>query len=178
MRRTIRKLIIGKGQSREAPRRSTTGARWTNFLPSGTTRMKRMPDWRRLVRLFLSLSQFLFPGMYIKHLFWRKGPCTRFRDGAVRVEDGLPVGGDVHGREQEPAAFWVAIWLMLETVMYIPTSHLRFGPVRVTIIVSLQAAAVLLQLPGGGVHLQDYHLGRWGVQPPSRIGRMPFIRAS
>ncbi|MCB0763706.1 MAG: two pore domain potassium channel family protein [Flavobacteriales bacterium] len=123
MRRTIRKLIIGKGQSREAPRRSTIGARWTNFLSIWNNTYEEDAGLEKAVRLFLSLSQFLFPGMYIKHLFWRKGPL--YQDFAtelfVLLKTAYPLVVMYMGWEQEPAAFWVAIWLMLETVMYIPT---------------------------------------------------------
>ena len=123
MRRTIRKLIIGKGQSQDAPRQSTLQARWTNFLSIWNNTYDEDAGLEKFVRLCLSLSQFLFPGTYIKHLFWRSGPL--YQDFATEVfillKTAFPLIIMYFGWEQNSYGYWLAVWLMLETLMYIPT---------------------------------------------------------
>jgi hypothetical protein len=71
----------------------------------------------------LAASQFLFPGMYIKHLFWRKGPL--YQDFAIELfvllKTTLPLFVLAMGWERHPLALFVVLWFMMETIIYIPT---------------------------------------------------------
>ncbi|MCC6937618.1 MAG: two pore domain potassium channel family protein [Flavobacteriales bacterium] len=123
MRSTLNKLIVGRGQAKDTPRQSTLHARWTNFTSIWHNTYEEDAGLEKAVRLFLSLSQFLFPGMYIKHLFWRRGPL--YQDFATEVfvlaKTGFPLMVMYAGWEQHPLAYWLAVWFMVETLMYIPT---------------------------------------------------------
>ena len=123
MRSTIRKLIAGRGQKPDDERRPTIQGRWENVVAIWNNTFEEDAGLEKVVRLFLSLSQFLFPGMYIKHLFWRSGPL--YQDFAIEVlilcKTALPVFVLYMGWENDPFAYWLVVWLMAETIMYIPT---------------------------------------------------------
>ena len=61
--------------------------------------------------------------MYIKHLFWRKGPL--YQDFAIELfillKTTLPVVVLAMGWERHPLALFVVLWFMMETIIYIPT---------------------------------------------------------
>ena len=105
------------------PRQSTLHARWTNVVSIWNNTHEEDAGLEKIVRLGLSLSQFLFPGTYIKHLFWRNGPL--YQDFATEVfvlfKTAFPLIMMHYGWEHNAFAFWLAVWLMLETVVYIPT---------------------------------------------------------
>ncbi|MBK8949937.1 MAG: hypothetical protein IPM68_14090 [Flavobacteriales bacterium] len=82
MRSTVRKLIIGRGQ-RPGERHPTIARRWDNLRAIWDNTFEEDAGLEKLVRLLLAASQFLFPGMYIKHLFWRKGPL--YQDFAIEL---------------------------------------------------------------------------------------------
>jgi len=58
----------------------------------------------KLVRLLLAFSQFIFPGVYIKHLFWRHGP--RYQDLPTELfifaKTALPLVIMATGMERQP----------------------------------------------------------------------------
>jgi len=83
MRRTISKLMIGRGQANETPRHSTILRRWENLLAIWNNTYEEDAGLEKFVRLMLAASQFLFPGMYIKHLFWRQGML--YQDAAIEL---------------------------------------------------------------------------------------------
>ncbi|MBK9176064.1 MAG: two pore domain potassium channel family protein [Flavobacteriales bacterium] len=123
MRRTVRKLIIGKGTSPNDSYQHTIRQRWANLVAIWNNTYEEDAGLEKLVRLVLAASQFLFPGVYIKHMFWRNGRL--YQDFAVEVfvlfKAALPVLVLSQGWERQPMAIAVVLWFMLETVMYIPT---------------------------------------------------------
>lgn len=123
MRSTIRKLIVGRGQRADHERRSTIAHRWENVQAVWNNTFEEDAGLEKLVRLGLACSQFLFPGMYVKHLFWRMGPL--YQDLAmelfVLLKTVFPVLVLQQGWQADPWVLGVTSWLMLETVLYIPT---------------------------------------------------------
>ena len=123
VRSTFRKIMIGKGQANELPRYSTIAKRWENVVAIWDNTYEEDAGLEKVIRLILSLSQFLFPGMYIKHLFWRKGPL--YQDFAIELfviaKTVLPIVVLYQGWEHNVWVLALVIWLMLETVVYIPT---------------------------------------------------------
>ena len=119
---TVRKLIIGRGQ-RPGERHPTIARRWDNLRAIWDNTFEEDAGLEKLVRLLLAASQFLFPGMYIKHLFWRKGPL--YQDFAIELlvlaKTLLPLVVLVLGWERHPLALVLVVWLMAETMLYIPT---------------------------------------------------------
>ncbi|MBL0042983.1 MAG: two pore domain potassium channel family protein [Flavobacteriales bacterium] len=123
MKRHIKKLLIGKGRTEGVPRHSVIYKRWENIRGIWNNEFDEDAGIEKLVRLALAASQFLFPGMYIKHLFWRKGPVYQELaiEGFVLLKTIFPVLVLKYGLEHNPWLFFLIVWLMLETIMYIPT---------------------------------------------------------
>ncbi len=123
MRRHIKKLFIGKGRTEDLPRQSVVGKRMENMRAIWNNEFDEDAGLEKIVRLVLAASQFLFPGMYIKHLFWRKGP--QYQDLAIELfvllKTVLPLLVLYYGWEQHAWVVVLVVWLMVETVMYIPT---------------------------------------------------------
>lgn len=123
MRQTLRKLIVGRGQRADHERRSTIGHRWENVRAIWNNTFEEDAGLEKLVRLVLACSQFLFPGMYVKHAFWRMGPL--YQDLAMELfvvlKTFFPLIVLRMGWQTDPWVLGLAIWLMLETVLYIPT---------------------------------------------------------
>jgi hypothetical protein len=123
MRRTLKKLIIGKERADQELRHSTIQRRWENVVAIWNNTYEEDAGLEKIVRLLLSISQFLFPGMYVKHLFWRKGPL--YQDFAMEIfvlgKTAFPLLVLAMGWQQHPLVFFLVVWLMLETIIYIPT---------------------------------------------------------
>lgn len=123
MRRHLKKLFIGKGRTEELPRQSVVHKRLDNIRAIWNNEFDEDAGLEKFVRLVLAASQFLFPGMYIKHLFWRKGPL--YQDLAIELfvllKTVFPLFVLYYGLEHNVWIVALVMWLMLETVMYIPT---------------------------------------------------------
>jgi len=76
----------------------------------------------KMLRLFLAFSQFLFPGLYIKHLFSKK--YAVYQDLAVDVYVLLklvyPFLLITYGLAGNKICVYILIWLMVETMLYVP----------------------------------------------------------
>lgn len=122
MRDTLRKLIVGKGQ-RNGDRHSTIARRVENLHAVWNNTYDEDAGLEKLVRLSLAASQFLFPGMYIKHMFWRKGPL--YQDFAIEafvvLKTLFPLFVMHFGWWQNGFVVFLVVWLMAETIVYIPT---------------------------------------------------------
>ncbi|MBL7939583.1 MAG: two pore domain potassium channel family protein [Flavobacteriales bacterium] len=123
MKRSARKLFFGRGHAPDVVRRSTLRDRWENVQHIWNNTYEEDAGLEKVVRLILALSQFLFPGIYLKHLFWRKGPLHQ--DLAMEVlvlfKTALPIVALWQGWWQHGAMVWFNLWLMAETLLYIPT---------------------------------------------------------
>lgn len=123
MKRWFHKLLMGRGHPPGQEFHSTIGRRWENIEAIWNNKYEEDAGLEKLIRLVLGLSQFLFPGMYVKHLFWRKGPL--YQDLATEVfvllKTGFPLFLLITGRQNDPMLLALMIWFLLETVMYIPT---------------------------------------------------------
>ena len=83
MKRTIHKLLMGRGHPEGQEFHSTIRKRWENIHAIWNNKYEEDAGLEKLIRLVLSFSQFLFPGTYIKHLFWKKGPL--YQDLATEI---------------------------------------------------------------------------------------------
>lgn len=122
MRRTLHKLVIGNPRTPVVPQNTIRG-RWGNLVAIWENTYEEDAGLEKLVRLVLAASQFLFPGVYIKHLFWRKGPLVQdfVMELYILTKTLLPLVVMALGAEASAVAFWMVVWLMVETIMYIPT---------------------------------------------------------
>ena len=77
----------------------------------------------KIIRLFLSFSQLLFPGIYIKYLASKKG--SEYEDLAldfyILLKVAFPISLLVFEWHQYLFWVWIMIYLLLETILYIPT---------------------------------------------------------
>src|SRR5258708_16021483 len=77
----------------------------------------------KMFRLLLAASQFFFPGMYIKEWIGKKGQA--YQDLAVDIfvlcKVSFPILILANGWQNNRVLFGVLIWLMVETVLYVPT---------------------------------------------------------
>jgi hypothetical protein len=123
MRSTFRKLIIGAPRKDVRPPQNTLRGRWANVVAIWENTYEEDAGLEKLVRLVLALSQFLFPGAYIKHAFWRKGVLVQdfVMEVYVLVKTFLPLAVLALHKEDDPLLFWAVVWLMAETILYIPT---------------------------------------------------------
>lgn len=123
MRHALHKLIVGKGLPHGSERHSTIQRRVDNVRAIWNNTYEDDAGLEKMVRLLLAASQFFFPGMYIKHLFWRKGAL--YQDFALEVfivfKTLFPLFVLAMGWEREHWACALVIWFMLETIIYIPT---------------------------------------------------------
>jgi hypothetical protein len=123
MRNSLRKLVVGRGQKAGDERHPTIQRRKENLEAIWNNTFDEDAGLEKVVRLLLAASQFLFPGMYIKHLFWRMGPL--YQDFAIEVfvvlKTLFPLLVMGMGWEKEPVAYYLVVWFMMETIMYIPT---------------------------------------------------------
>jgi hypothetical protein len=77
----------------------------------------------KVVRLFLSISQLLFPGVYIKYFAEKRG--YGYQDLAMDIyvlaKVAFPLLILIDGWQEYKIIIWLMIYLLLETVLYIPT---------------------------------------------------------
>lgn len=123
MRRNISKLLLGKGRSDAEGDQRTLHDRWANVVAIWDNTYEEDFGLEKVVRLGLALSQFLFPGIYLKHLFWRQGPLVQdlVVEVYVLVKTALPLVVLLQGWWNERWLVIVLVWLCLETLLYIPT---------------------------------------------------------
>lgn len=123
MQRHFKKLLIGKGRTEDVPRRSVIERRWENITAIWNNEFDEDSGLEKVVRLALAASQFLFPGMYIRQLFWRRGPQSQdlATEVFVLLKTTFPAVALHQGWEHQPIVLFLVVWFMLETVIYIPT---------------------------------------------------------
>ncbi|MEO8066484.1 MAG: potassium channel family protein [Flavobacteriales bacterium] len=123
MKKVIHKLLMGKGHPEGQEFVSTVDKRVENIKAIWNNEYEEDAGLEKLLRLVLAASQFLFAGMYVKHLFWKKGPL--YQDLATEIfvllKTAFPLWLLYTGRQNDPWLYALMIWFLLETVMYIPT---------------------------------------------------------
>lgn len=122
-KRLLRKLLIGRGHPEGQELVPTIQRRIANIRAIWNNEFEEDAGLEKLVRLLLAASQFLFPGMYVKHLFWRKGPIYQdlATEAFVLLKTAFPIVVLMNGWARQPAVYALVIWMLLETVLYIPT---------------------------------------------------------
>ena len=123
MRHAARKLLFGRGQAVDVVRHSTLRKRWENVEHIWNNTYEEDAGLEKIVRLLLSVSQFLFPGLYLKHLFWRLGPLHQdlVTEVYVLLKAAFPIIVLWQGWWHLDAMLWLNLWLTAETLLYIPT---------------------------------------------------------
>ncbi|MGO4821653.1 MULTISPECIES: potassium channel family protein [unclassified Flavobacterium] len=123
MKKTVRKLLLGNVAQMEQPKFNPIQRRIQNIQAIWNNDHQDDNGIEKIVRLFLSSSQLFFPGIYIKYLASKKGP--QYEDLAldfyVLFKVALPLLIIINGWQDNQFILGVMVYVMLETVFYIPT---------------------------------------------------------
>lgn len=123
MKSILKKLFLGNLSKMEKPEFNPVQKRIQNIKAIWNNNHQNDNGIEKLVRLFLSSSQLLFPGVYIKYLAYLKG--YEYRDLAldfyVLLKVSFPLLILIYHWQSYPFVIWIMIYVLLETVLYIPT---------------------------------------------------------
>jgi len=77
----------------------------------------------KIFRLFLSISQLIFPGVYIKYLFSRKNYEYQdiAMDSYIILKLLFPIYILKNNLQDQNILIYIMVYLLLETILYIPT---------------------------------------------------------
>jgi hypothetical protein len=123
MKKTVKKLFIGKDSSSEARPDSVLKRRANNIAAIWKNEHHEDIGIEKMLRLFLALTQFVFAGTYIKHIFGKKGVSYQelSLDVYILIKVTFPIYVLYAGLYHNPIIFFFVLWFLAETVLYIPT---------------------------------------------------------
>jgi hypothetical protein len=123
MKSILKKLLLGNLSKIPKPEYNPVQKRIMNIKAIWNNNHQDDNGIEKLVRLFLSSSQLLFPGVYIKYLAYLKG--YEYRDLAldfyVLLKVTFPLLILINHWHSYHFVIWIMIYVLLETVLYIPT---------------------------------------------------------
>jgi hypothetical protein len=123
MKSILKKLLLGNLAKIPKPEYNPVQKRIMNIKAIWDNNHQNDTGIEKLVRLFLSSSQLLFPGVYIKYLAYLKG--YEYRDLAldfyVLLKVTFPLLILINHWQSNHFVIWIMIYVLLETVLYIPT---------------------------------------------------------
>lgn len=123
MKRIIKKLFLGNLAKIPKPEYNPVQKRVMNIKAIWNNNHQNDNGIEKIVRLFLSSSQLLFPGVYIKYLAYLRG--YEYRDLAldfyVLLKIAFPLFILIYEWQSYHYVIYIMIYLLLETVLYIPT---------------------------------------------------------
>jgi len=123
MQTFLTKLIFGKAWAEPRTSTDVLGRRVRNLRAIWNNDHQDDIGIERLLRLALALSQFVFPGTYIKHFIGRRGVAWQDLavDVLVLVKIGFPLAILYFGLEHNTPVFCILLWMLAETMLYVPT---------------------------------------------------------
>ncbi|MBK7761931.1 MAG: two pore domain potassium channel family protein [Bacteroidetes bacterium] len=123
MKRFLKKLLIGKNTPQEQFHEGALRKNARNIKSIWNNEQDEDVGIEKLLRLFLAISQFFFFGTYIKQIFGRKGVAYReiAVDAFVFLKTLLPLLVLYLGWEYNDVLFFLIMWFLFETMMYVPS---------------------------------------------------------
>jgi hypothetical protein len=119
----FRKLLIGKVTEKSKPKFNPIERRILNIRAIWNNDHQFDNGIEKIVRLFLSFSQLLFPGLYIKYLSNKIG--HEYQDLALDIyvlaKFIFPILILINHWQYNHIILFIMVYLLLETVLYIPT---------------------------------------------------------
>lgn len=119
----FKKLIFGSSPSQELSARSVISKRWNNIISIWNNEQEEDIGLEKVLRLVLAISQFIFPGIYLKHFIG--GRRILFQELTVDLYVLFKIGWNLwivyNGFQDNDVLVWITIWLMTETLLHIPT---------------------------------------------------------
>lgn len=123
MNTILRKLLVGKVSRNYKPKLNPIQKSLLNIKAIWNNDHQDDNGIEKIVRLFLSGSQLLFPGIYIKYLACKKG--YEYQDLALDFyvvgKVIFPLLTLIYDWQSSSIIVWILVYLLLETVLYIPT---------------------------------------------------------
>lgn len=119
----FRKLFIGKVPDDYVPKFNPIQKRVLNIQSIWNNDHQDDNGIEKLFRLFLSITQLLFPGIYIKTIASRINPVYKdlAMDFYILVKVAFPFLILYNHWQHYEVLIYVLVYLLLETVLYIPT---------------------------------------------------------
>lgn len=123
MKSILKKLLLGNVSKIAKPDCNPVQKRIKNIKAIWNNDHQDDNGIEKIIRLLLSSSQLLFPGVYIKYLASLKG--YEYRDLAldfyVLLKVTFPLLILIYQWQQLHFVIWIMLYVLLETVLYIPT---------------------------------------------------------
>jgi hypothetical protein len=123
MKKIIKKLLLGNISKIEKPKFNPLEKRLQNIKAIWNNDHQDDNGIEKMVRLFLSSSQLLFPGIYIKYFAFKKG--AEYEDLAVDfyvlLKVAFPLLILINGLQNNQFLISLLVYALLETILYIPT---------------------------------------------------------
>ena len=121
--RVVKKLLVGKVSEKHSHPISPLHKRISNIQSIWNNDHEDDNGIEKIVRLFLSISQLFFLGIYIKHFANKFG--HEYKDLAmdlyVLAKVIFPFLILINDWQNHDYVIWILIFLLLETILYIPT---------------------------------------------------------
>lgn len=123
MKNFLQKLFLGKNYRKDKPKWSPIQKRLQNISAIWNNDHQDDNGIEKLVRLLLSSSQLLFPGIYIKQLAYKIRYSFQdiTMDFYVVSKVIFPIVILYHGWQNNWILVGIMVYVLLETVLYIPT---------------------------------------------------------
>jgi hypothetical protein len=119
----LKKLLIGKVSEDYKPKYSPIERRILNIKSIWNNDHQDDNGIEKIFRLFLSITQLLFPGIYVKTLACRIGYAYKdlAMDIYILLKALFPLLILVNDWQNKPYLITLLVYLILETILYIPT---------------------------------------------------------
>lgn len=119
----LKKLLVGKFTYKNRPRFNPIQRRILNIRAIWNNDHQYDNGIEKIVRLFLSSTQLLFPGVYIKYLACKIGPEYQdlSMDTYILLKMAFPWFILIHNLQDQSWIILLMLYMLLETVLYIPT---------------------------------------------------------
>lgn len=123
MKKILKKILLGNISKVERPKYNPIQKRIQNIKAIWNNDHQDDAGIEKIIRLFLSSSQLLFPGVYIKYLANKKG--HEYQDLAldfyILFKVSFPILILINQWQNYRLVIWFMVYILLETVLYIPT---------------------------------------------------------
>jgi hypothetical protein len=119
----LKKLLIGKVSENFKPKYNPVQRRMLNIRAIWNNDHQDDNGIEKIFRLFLSISQLLFPGIYVKTIASKMGYAYKdlAMDIYILLKVAFPLVILINGWLNYPILIWILVYLILETILYIPT---------------------------------------------------------
>ena len=125
MRHFLRKLLLGKITKDDKPllKINPIQKRILNIQSIWNNDHQEDNGIEKIFRLFLSISQLVFPGVYIKYIFSRKNYEYQdiSMDFYIILKLLFPIYILKNNLQDQNIIIYIMVYVLLETVLYIPT---------------------------------------------------------